>query len=352
MAKPVSSRNTTIDILRGIAIFTMVAANLSAALLQAADKTLLFRLYGTFAAPLFIMLAGMMVVITQGKHARFSHYLHRGLLIVAFGCVLDVAIWQNYPLLGYDVLYLTGLAIPSVYLLARYCSVNSRALIAAVLVLVTPSLQTLFAYREALLSITLGTLTVPDYLALLFSADTAQRLLLDGWFPLMPWLSFAILGSVLGTRYVNGYPLTARSLLVTGLTFLSVGIALWWWQQPHLVIRDGYSELFYPPTIGYFLTASGLILLGFYGVEKTRHLPIYGIFLKLGHASLFMYIIHQVILVAVLKPVAALNEQPLLPFMLTYLATVGVMVAMGWGLAHIKQRYKNLPFLVRFLIGS
>jgi len=44
--------------LRGIAIFTMVAANLSAPLLHPDDKTLPFRLYGTFAAPLFILLAG------------------------------------------------------------------------------------------------------------------------------------------------------------------------------------------------------------------------------------------------------------------------------------------------------
>ncbi|MDD2724836.1 MAG: heparan-alpha-glucosaminide N-acetyltransferase domain-containing protein [Methylovulum sp.] len=352
MTKLLSSRNTTIDILRGIAIFTMVAANLSSSLLQAEDKVFAFRLYGTFAAPLFILLAGMMVVITQARHGGFTHYLKRGLLIIGFACLLDLTVWQTWPLLGYDVLYLTGLAIPMIYVLACYCSITVRLVIASLFVLVTPLLQRLFAYREELISFELNQLNIQEYLQLLGSASTLQRLLLDGWFPLLPWLSFAIIGSILGTRYVKGYSLAAQSLLSSGLVLAAAGIAIWCWQQPHLVIRDGYSELFYPPSMGYFLTACGLILLGFYAVEKTRHLPVYGLFLNLGHASLFMYIFHQIILVAVLKPIPALNNQPLWSFSLTYLVVIAVMIATGYGLARVKQAYKNMPFILRFLIGG
>lgn len=352
MTQPSATRNNTIDILRGIAIFTMVAANLSDSLLQAEDKVLAFRLYGSFAAPLFVMLAGMMVVITQAKHGGFIHYLQRGLLIIGCGCLLDTAVWQIWPLLDYDVLYLTGLAIPLVYLLSRYCRPSVRLGVALLLVLATPPLQSLFGYREELVSVEWAALSYQDYAHLLFSASTLQRLVLDGWFPLLPWLGFAIVGSTLGTYYVNGYPLTARSLLLTGLTLVGTGIAIWLWQQPHLVIRDGYSELFYPPTIGYVLTACGLILCGFYAIGKTQHLALYRPFLTLGHASLFMYSFHQLILVALLKPIAALNSQPLLPFLLTYTVVIAVMIATGYGLAAIKRRYKKLPFIVRFLIGS
>ena len=208
-----SNRNFVLDILRGIAIFTMVAANLSASLLQSVDKTLLFRLYGTFAAPLFIMLAGMMVVVTAAKHASFLHFLKRGGLIAAFGCLLDVLVWHIYPFLSYDVLYLIGFCIPAVYLLSKYCTISTRISIIILLIALTPVLQTQFNYREELTSVEITTLRFSDYLRFLFSGSTLQRFLLDGWFPVMPWLSFAITGSVLGSLSGQDYSFASKRFL-------------------------------------------------------------------------------------------------------------------------------------------
>jgi uncharacterized membrane protein len=346
------SRNATIDILRGIAIVTMVAANLSASLLQDDAKTLIFRLYGTFAAPLFILLAGMMVALTQLKHPQFNYYLQRGLLVIAVGCVLDMAIWQNYPLLSYDVLYLTGFAIPCVHLLVRYCPPLTRLAIAVAGLLMTPFWQYAIGYRSELASVPLASLSLADYAALLFSADTTQRFWLDGWFPVLPWLSVAIIGSVLGSRLAEGKVIANRALLITASALLIIGVAVWVWQQPTLFIRDGYSELFYPPTIGYFFTAIAVCLLLFYGVEHTQHHALYYPFITLGQASLFMYIVHQIILAALLNPIAALNHQPLAAFLATYLAVMCVLILLGIGLTRRKQRVKNLPFLLRFLLGG
>lgn len=346
------SRNPTIDILRGIAIFTMVAANLSASLLQSSDKVLGFRLYGTFAAPLFVMLAGMMVVITSARHATFRHYLQRGLLIVLCGCLMDMLVWQIYPLLGYDVLYLTGVCIPISYLLSKYCTITSRLIIVAVLVAATPILQTLFDYREDLPSVDLAALPVSDYPALLLSQSTLQRFLLDGWFPIMPWLSFAVTGSILGSLYLQDYSFASKRFLAAGITLFCIGVAVWLAQNPELVMREGYSELFYPTTTGYWLTATGLIISGFYIVDITKQLVLHTVFLKLGHASLFMYLFHHIVLVAALKPIEALNNQPLPAFILTYLAVIAIMVATGYMLDGVKRKYKNLPFIVRFIIGG
>ncbi len=347
-----ASRNPTIDILRGIAIFTMVAANLSAPLLRLDDKILLFRLYGTFAAPLFVILAGMMVVVTSTKHANAWHYVNRGLLIVACGCLLDIVVWQIYPLLGYDILYLTGICIPAVYLVTKYCGLPARIIIVALLIAATPFLQTLFSYRTELTSVDIAALPFDAYLALLFSKATLQRFLLDGWFPIMPWLSFALIGSILGSLYLQGCSFASQRFLAISAALLTIGIALWLAQNPNLVMREGYSELFYPPTTGYLLTATGLVLLGFYGVETTNQLAVHNVFLKLGHASLFMYLFHQIVLVFILTPIENLNNQPLPTFILTYLIVIAVMVAAGYGLDGIKQKYKRLPFLVRFVIGS
>ena len=347
-----SSRNQTIDILRGIAIFTMVAANLSASLLRPEDKILIFRLYGTFAAPLFVLLAGMMVVITGSKHASTWHYFKRGLLIIFCGCLLDVLVWQIYPFLGYDVLYLTGLCIPIVHLLSKYCSITTRIIILSLFIGLTPILQTLFSYREELLSVEISTLSFGDYLTILLSRSTVQRFLLDGWFPVMPWLSFAVTGSILGTLYRQNFSFASKRFLATGIVIFSIGVALWLIQKPHLVIRDGYSELFYPPTTGYLLTATGLIFIGFFCIEITQRLAIHTLFLKLGHASLFMYIFHQIVLVFALTPFDFLNHQQMSTFLLTYLAVIVSMVAIGYLLARFKESHKNLPFIVRFIIGS
>src|SRR4051812_15270738 len=98
-------RDHTVDILRGIAIFTMVAANLASDVLIEPHPFLL-RVYGTFAAPLFIMLAGMMVAQTQEKGRRsFPSYVLRGGLIVLVASLMDLVIWQDCPLVSFDVLY-------------------------------------------------------------------------------------------------------------------------------------------------------------------------------------------------------------------------------------------------------
>jgi uncharacterized membrane protein len=347
-----SNRNFVIDILRGIAIFTMVAANLSASLLQSVDKTLLFRLYGTFAAPLFIMLAGMMVVVTAEKHASFLHFLKRGGLIAAFGCLLDVLVWHIYPFLSYDVLYLIGFCIPAVYLLSKYCTISTRIGIIILLIALTPVLQTQFNYREELTSVEITTLRFSDYLGFLFSGSTLQRFLLDGWFPVMPWLSFAITGSVLGSLSGQDYSFASKRFLVIGMAIFSIGVALWLALNPHLVMREGYSELFYPPTTGYWFTATGLIFIGFYCVERTQRFAVHTVFLKLGHASLFMYIFHLAVLAFILMPIGFLNSQPISTFIATYLVVIAIMVVVGYGLDKIKKKHKNLPFIVRFIIGS
>jgi uncharacterized membrane protein len=347
-----SNRNFVIDILRGIAIFTMVAANLSASLLQSVDKVLIFRLYGTFAAPLFIMLAGMMVVVTAAKHASFLHFLKRGGLIVAIGCLLDVLVWNIYPFLSYDVLYLIGFCIPAVYLLSKYCTISARISIIIFLIALTPVLQTQFNFREELTSVEITTLRFNDYLGFLLSGSTLQRFLLDGWFPVMPWLSFAITGSVLGSLSGQNYSFASKRFLVIGIAIFSIGVALWLALKPHLVMREGYSELFYPPTTGYWFTATGLIFIGFYCVERTQRFAVHTVFLKLGHASLFMYIFHLAVLAFILMPLGFLNSQPLSTFIPTYLLVIAIMVAVGYELDKIKQKNKNLPFIVRFIIGS
>ena len=56
-------RDLSVDVLRGLAIVTMVAANLAAEMLRQPHPFWL-RAYGSFAAPTFVVVAGMMVGFT------------------------------------------------------------------------------------------------------------------------------------------------------------------------------------------------------------------------------------------------------------------------------------------------
>src|SRR5215471_9562416 len=83
-----SSRDVTIDVLRGLAIFLMVAANLAASSLEE-PHPLWFRLYGSFAAPLFVLVSGMMVAYsTLRKGYGLRHFLARGAVVILIAVLL------------------------------------------------------------------------------------------------------------------------------------------------------------------------------------------------------------------------------------------------------------------------
>jgi hypothetical protein len=63
-----------------------------------------------------------------------------------------------------------------------------------------------------------------------------------------------------------------------------------------LLIRNGYSELFYPPVTGFVLTSVGVIILLFYIIDLNNSLSIYTPFSILGRWSLQIYVIHLVLI--------------------------------------------------------
>ena len=90
----VVDRDHVIDVLRGLAIFTMVAANMAASVL-APPHPFWFRLYGSFAAPLFIFISGMMIAIVAAKRAHgLKYYFARGVMVILCGVFVDVFIWR------------------------------------------------------------------------------------------------------------------------------------------------------------------------------------------------------------------------------------------------------------------
>src|ERR1700740_2737283 len=141
-------RDNTIDILRGIAIFAMVAANMSAHTFQA-PHPYWFRIYGSVAAPTFVFLAGLMVSFTSfHKTYSLAYYLKRGIAIICISACIDMFCWGAVPFATFDVLYVIGLSLP----LGKLFSDLHRSLqifILLLLFIMAPVLQHYLGYIDS-----------------------------------------------------------------------------------------------------------------------------------------------------------------------------------------------------------
>ena len=139
-------RDVTFDIVRGLAIFIMIGANMGPVLEM--PHSFAFRVYGSIPAPIFILIAGMWVGMARLRNASnydMKYYLQRGAFLIAVGAFVDMAAWRIIPFMTVDVLYSIGLSLPIVYLVSRFPSYVVVVLIACIFC-ATPMLQFVFGY--------------------------------------------------------------------------------------------------------------------------------------------------------------------------------------------------------------
>ncbi len=340
-------RDNAIDILRGMAIFTMVASNLTPyALADEAPEW--FRFYGTFAAPLFVFLAGMMIGLGRKKQHGFGYYLIRGLALMGVGAWLDAYVWGLFPFLSMDVLYLIGLAMPLCYLFGRLPAGPRYALALAVFALM-PQLQAWSPYRHSPDNFTIASGIAAA--AVFAQADLAQSWLIDGWFPVFPWLGVAFAGTLAGEIRLRSRSFDGVKTLALGIASLAAGV-FWWLDKPvERFARGGYPDLFYPPTLSFFCVAAGVVLLLFYIVDNTAENPLYAPFKLYGKCSLLMYILHTVVIGEYFWPEGGeMGQFAFGAFLQVYLIFMLGLLAVAWVVSLLKP--KNLPAPIRFFIGS
>lgn len=340
-------RDPTVDILRGLAIFTMAAANMAGNILIE-PHPFLFRFYGTFAAPMFIMLAGFMVA-TKGKHDHgFSYYLLRGALLVLTGSLIDVFVWQYYPLMSFDVLYLIGVSMPIAYLASRLPNGFRWGLMLLFFAL-TPLVQAKFGYDGLTnLDVPLGQLSPAALFAQL--PVIARHFFADGWFPVFPWIGFSLLGVNLSSLRQQLQQSFTLIMQFVGPLVLILGAVCWWLHSGPLYTREGYSEMFYPPTFGYMLTATGIILTAFGLVSRMANVSFLKPWQVLGQCSLFIYILHYTLIRYVFS--YFWPKVQFLPFVGLYVVLVSVLFGTAFAVRRFKQHSPKNPFLLQFLIGG
>ncbi len=396
-------RYPAIDIFRGVAIFTMLAAN-SAAGSLVPPHHFWFRIYGSFAAPIFVFLAGFMVGIGVEKHP-LSYFAKRGLEIILVGALIDLLIWRVIPGTTFDVLYLTGFGIP-VAAFTLKLKTPLRIFLCILFFALGPILQHIYLYEPMVhefsftflpfsgtawmgiwlaIAIGAGILFIPmnsgikkivrySYFALLAigagiflyksisqgiepvietPAGTKWWLkswLFDGWFPVFPWIGFVIAGTLAythGSRIVNN----TRIFLPVGIILFFGGLTRLYFHRP-IAEREDYSELFYPAGVGFICAALGAITIG---VSVLKYLkPKSGLqFLRyLGSCSLFIYILHSAVIYLVLDNY--FDRLELKNYIPMYACFAAVMITCAWILFELKQKpfWKNVPKFLRFIFGG
>lgn len=338
-------RDNSIDILRGLAIFTMVAANMSAENF-AEPHPFWFRIFGSFAAPTFVFLAGLMISYTTfHKSHNLLYYLKRGAAIIAIAACIDVFCWGAVPFSTFDVLYIIGLSLP---LGKLFYSLNKSVQVAIIAIIfsLTPIIQNYLGYIETPVEPALKELSENG----LQGAVIWKQFLIDGWFPLFPWLGVSMLGVFIGKyRCETEIKKANATYSLTGVVVFICGLISWIITQPTLFEREGYSELFYPPGIPFFMTFLGAIVLLLGTIYSVRNNILLNLLSVFGRSSLLMYILHTVFDVYVFQNF--FGSYTLLPFAGLYFVHLIVLWTIAYTTQQLKKN-KKLPFIVNLILGG
>lgn len=309
----------TVDVLRGLAVLMMVCGNLPTVLSMEYYPFWLV-LCNAWAAPLFIVISGMMVAFTtQTRGHGLKYFLFRGTLLIIVGLIIEVFMLGGYPFMFFQILYLIGVSLPIAYLFS-HLGATLRWLTVIIFFLSYPLIQ--------------ETLKPAD--------PVIHRFIVDGWFPIFPWLGFSLLG--VNLAYLRWKP-SSNAAMWKNFAFSGIGISAFggfiWWLTFHY-----YSW----PSVGYVISAVGVILMLFPLVDYKPSLILYKPLQALGESSLFMYILHLSLLYYIVAP--TWSEVNLETFLMIYMTISSFMVLVAYGLRGLKRRWKNRPFIVRFFIGS
>jgi len=341
-------RRPGIDALRGLAVLLMVAQHVAYwfGVLGARQVILVTGALGGLAAPIFVTLSGVGVAFSIQRHPENCdrQLILRGMLLVGFGCLMNLLAPSWFTPLSWYVLHLIGTAMILAPLLRR-----------------APDLWVLVLIVLCL-SATVGVQNWLDTPLRLFNEDMAaprkpggvlRFALAEGFFPVLPWLAFFMAGMLTGRWLLaerRGQIVRLALALLGGLVLLAAVYYLGFdfaRQGPWLRFFK-FNTTFYPalPPITLFLMAVSLFfLLLFLGWEQKIARFASGVLTALGRASLTILIVH-VVLFRESLPLLGLFHR--LSPAATVLASLAVLL--GFSLAALAWRKVGFKYGAEWLL--
>lgn len=279
-------RVNSIDILRGIAIFIMISANSYPYLYPYEYCPKLIRLIFSSAAPIFIFLSGVSSRLAQERGKRNKLLFLRALQILFFGVLIDIFIWSISPFYTMDVLYLISFSLLINILLHRFS--DKIKLIFALIIILS------ILFTKEYYSFVLNEITTENNISERFFSVRLRHLMIDGWFPIIPWAGFSILGYLV-CKYRFFLTDYSRNLLGFGLSliFFFMLAIQFSFISPN-TFRNGYTEIFYPVSFPFLLYILGIYLIITFLINI--NLKSFTVLNLMGKYALPSYIIHIVLI--------------------------------------------------------
>lgn len=289
------SRLVALDVARGVAVLGMIY-------LHFVGSKLASVLEGR-AAALFFLLAGMAWALQMRRTNKPIKFIRRALMLAVFGVVLHYFVWPTEVLVPLALMMMLGVGLGR--------GKKGPRVIGVVFVLVliaTPLSQLRFGHFIATDWQDDGS-HLADHA---FGAVTLRALLLDGNYPLLPWLALPLLGmsAVLGagltpTRVRRCFWGALSVALITQLWEKSLGPATWIPTTLPFLLRIGSSAAALIAGLLWWESAGGL-------PKITQPLAL------LGRASLTHYVLHIVAVFAPLRLLYPDEDWPMRTGLLAY----------------------------------
>jgi len=343
-----AKRLDSVDFLRGLAILLMVMAN-SAPYLLSEPYPYLLRFLSSLAAPLFIFLSGFSLAYTIGEKPNYLSKCGQALQLLLSAALLDILVWGIYPFQTFDVLYTIAIGMLLNVVMYRFNVIYSICLIPVIIIsgiYIRQKTVYRFEIEELFISENLSNISFSDGII------SIKRMLSDGWFPTLPWLSLSLLGSV-SARKLNWVMNMRRHLLKICIVLFGVSCYFLFHEKSIQSLRDGYLELFYPPTLIFLLTAFFFVMLMFSAIRlQFNKYPVYlNWILRIGKQSLFVYLAHSIVIAFVFERfLEPGNPQFFVGILLLFYLILFLVV---FGLQELKKRnlLVFLPSFIRQLLG-
>ena len=297
-AKP-SCRLESVDILRGIAVLTMIQQHVLFWLCSDIRGNLLvlvLNALGGLAAPLFVTLAGVGSSLAVQRLSCWDLLIPlRGAILIGFGYLLNLLAPHWFFINAWYILHLIGFALIIGPLLQRISSAYIMAMMAAV-ILITAILQIYFETPFKLFNHQMG---ISNSLR-----DFLKHVLAEGFFPIFPWLAYFMAGMVSGRWLIYKEEkkigclaialfATFMGLIISALICPLVTKSVW------LSRFFTFIPTFYPALIPITLLLMSLSLLFLFAARSLEaKMPLHNlrILAYLGKSSLTLLMVHVVII--------------------------------------------------------
>jgi hypothetical protein len=334
-------RSHSLDLIKGIAVLVMIFANTSIYFFNFIDFNFI-RLICSFAAPVFLILTGYFTQMNLLKRdVNKSILISRALQILSIAVFIDMFFWGTIPFVTYDILYLIAFS----QLILIFIDFKYYIFLFLLILFGSFILPYLISYR---FEIDEKPIQLFDIFTKIANANPIKRLFYDGWFPILPWLAFVLLGAFT----------FSHKLFFTKYSphFLFLGLSLFAFTYFVIVdqvypIRNFYLELWYPLKNILLLIPFSVffIIAGLIDNRFNRPIPVLNIFIILAKNSFFAYILNSFLMSLVIF--LGLNQSNYPWYFIAFFISIVVLGVLTIDRFRKSEKWAFTPSFVKFFLG-